>query len=207
MTNPYKISWALFLGITLLFINPLNIMAAEDDGLEQIEGRFQALYWAPGKTLEQYKRIVMLDCFVQFRNGWLADESRGKLSNEQVTEVDMMDISETLSAQFNEVFTEVLSEDDGFDFVTAAEHDVLVLRPAIVNLDIGLGVYNSRASNDISPVKMTLYLEFFDSMSGLQLGRALEIRAEPESNRATVGRIIRRWAEATRETIKHGPRT
>jgi len=196
---------SLFAFFTLLCASPLLVLGAADNGLEQIEGRFQAFYWKPGETLSQYKRLVLLDSLVQFQDNWLRDENRGKRPNEQIKEEDMAEISQTLSDQFKEVFTEVLTDNDGYEMVNVGAADVLILRPAILNLDIGQSVYKARSGTETSPLKMTLVLEFYDSVTSTLIGRAMEIRSDQESNRSVVALILRRWAEATRETLMAGP--
>lgn len=205
MTRKWNLRNGMIMAVAILWFSQGIAQGATDDDLEQIEGRFQALYWKPGKSLDQYKRIVLLDCFVQFREDWLEDENRGKRPNEEVTEDEMKAILETLSSQFREIFSEVLVEDDGYELVNVAAPDVLILRPGIVNLDVGASVYSSRSITENSPLNLTLYLEFFDSSTSALIGRALEKRADPESNRSTVGRIIRRWAQLARATLDEGP--
>lgn len=175
------------------------------EGLERTDGRFQALYWRPGATLGQYERIVILDCLVQFSENWLDDQNRGKLSLDRVTDEDMARIGELVAAEFRELFTEALTDDQGYEIVNVAAEDVLLLRPAVVNLDIAAGILGARsASPDVGGLAMTLYLEFYDSATSTLIGRALDARTRPETSRAAVRRVIGRWARDARTTIEAG---
>ena len=175
-----------------------------DDGLQRVDGRFDVLDWRPGSTLEQYRRIVILDCFVEFRENWLRDQNRGKRSFNAVTTEDMARIKEILADEFLAAVTEALEADGAYEIVAVAAADVLVLRPAILQLDVGADVYGSRNQlPDMSNgVAMTLYLEFYDSATGVLIGRAVDSEAEPDRDRAATRRILTRWARALRDTIE-----
>jgi hypothetical protein len=106
------------------------------------------------------------------------------------------------------VFSEQL-EAAGFEIVNHAGDDVLVLRPAIVDLNVtapdtrGAGrsrTYTSHAG------AATLYLEMFDSVTGDIIGRAADRRGSGRSggfatvsnrvtNRAAARREFRVWAD------------
>ncbi len=109
-----------------------------DDGLERIPAKkVQALYWQPGASLEAYKRVAILEPFVAFRKDWQADQNRDRRGvQQQVTSQDMDRIKKALAAEFLAVFTKELQDKGGYQVVDSAGEDVLVLRPAIVNLDV-----------------------------------------------------------------------
>ena len=174
-----------------------------DDGLQRVDGRFEVLERRPGSTLEQYKRIVILDCFVEFRENWLRDQNRGKRSFNAVTTEDMARIKKILADEFLAAVTEALEADGAYEIVDVAAADVLVLRPAILQLDVGADVYGSRNQlpDMSSGVAMTLYLELYDSATGVLIGRAVDSEAEPDRDRAATRRILARWARALRDTI------
>lgn len=96
---------------------------------------------------------------------------------------------------------------------TAAE-DVLVLRPAIINLDITAPDTMSPGMTrtfTASAGEMTLYMEFFDSTTSAILGRVVDAEASRDlggvqiSNRVTniaeADRILRKWADILRQKL------
>jgi hypothetical protein len=99
-----------------------------------------------------------------------------------------------------------------------AAEDVLVLRSAIVNLDVTSPdtMTPGNRSFAASAGAMTLYLEFFDSVSSDLLGRVIDAQAAPDTggylaNRATNtaegDRILTRWADILRghlDSVKSG---
>jgi len=177
-----------------------------EEGLELADGPFSVLYWRPGHTLERYRRVALLDCYIEFREDWLSDQNQGKLSYNRVDDDDMSRIRDALSAEFREIVTEALHE--AYAIVDVAAPDVLVLRPAIVNLDVGAELYGagSQLPNVTNGVAMTLYLEFFDAATGTLVGRALDRRARPDMNRSAVRRILDRWAGNLRDLLDAGVR-
>lgn len=175
-----------------------------NDGLELTDSRFVALYWRSGATLGQYRRVVLLDPLVQFRDNWLEDENRGRLASTLVTDDDMTRITEGISEEFLNVFTEELEDDDGYEIVNVAAADVLLLRPAILNLDTGADTFGSaRASAESTSLAMTLYLEFYDSATSTTIGRALDNKSRPDTDRPAVRRIVRNWARNVRDMLEN----
>jgi hypothetical protein len=182
-----------------------ELAEAAADGLELIDSRFSALYWRPGSALAKYGRIVLLDPFVQLRDGWLIDQNRGKLSANSLTDDDVRRVTAALANQFKDVFPAVFEEDGSYEIVNVAAADVLVLRPAILSVDIGADVFGAAAAiSETSTLSMTLYLEFFDSVTNTRIGRAFDHVTDPDSDRSAVRRVIRRWGNTTLATISEG---
>jgi hypothetical protein len=178
--------------------------AADNDGLQRIEGPYQDFFWRPGATLSQYKRVVILDPYIEFADGWLKAQNRGKRSFNKVDEKKAEAIKAALAEDVRTIFGETLRE-AGYETVNVAAPDVVVLRPAILNLDIGLDVYvENRFADNASVTNMTLYLEFFDATSSTLIGRVAEFRSEPGSTRPIVQRVLTRWAERLPDLLREG---
>ena len=177
-----------------------------DEGLARIDSRFDVLYWRPGATIDHYRRIVLLDCYVEFRDDWLRDQNRGKMSFNKITPEKMALIQERLAEDFVEVTTEALEEDSGFVVAGGAAADVLVLRPAILNLDVSANIYGSGSllPDESDGASMTLFVEFYDSLTSTLIARAIDARSEPENNQAAARRLIRQWARIVRDTLDEG---
>lgn len=209
-----------FLGLLATFLMAAAATAADDpglpatthDGLVLSKGKVaKVLYVRPGVDFSQYKRIAILDCAVAFRKDWERDQA---FSGNRVTQKDMDRIKSDLSAEFLKIFSDELQNKGGYQIVTTGAEDVLVLRPAIVDLDV-------TAPDTMEPGRqftltesagaMTLYLEVYDSVTSQILARAVDREASRGmgriqwSNRVTnkqeADRILRRWASALREQL------
>lgn len=174
-------------------------------------GAAQVVYVRPGVDFSRYRRIAILECPVSFRKGWELDqESQGA----RVTPEEIDRIEKGLSAAFLKVFTDELQKNGGYEIVTTGGEDVLVLRPAIIDLDV-TAPDNMTAGRNYTFVSsagsMTLYLELYDSVSSQLLARAIDRKADTGdggfqwqtrvTNEADADRILRRWASALRERL------
>jgi len=183
-----------------------------DDGLvRQSGGAAQVLYLRPGVDFSRYQRIAILECPVAFRKNWERDQAR---SGARVSQKDMDQIKAGLSAEFLKVFTDELQNKGGYTLVNTGAEDVLVLRPAIIDLDVTApDTMQAGRSYTLSESAgaMTLYLEVFDSVTGQILARAVDRQAgrgmgriqwqNRVTNTAEADRILRRWASALRKRL------
>lgn len=182
------------------------------EGLElQKDTKARVVYLRPGTTLAQYERVAILDCFVDFAKDWQKDFNRDRrAAGSRVTTKDMERIKADLAAEFRKIFTEELQDKGGYEVVDVAGPDVLVLRPAIINLAITAPDLQSPDRNRTiveSAGQMTLYLELYDSVSDTLLARAMDPQgdrrsfaqsANRASNKAAADRILRKWASTLR---------
>lgn len=200
--------------ITLLLITfATTTFAQEDDaqnsfdGLERIEdARVGAAYIDPEADFSVFRRVAILDPLVAFRANWQRDQNRRRNTN--VRTGDMERIKADVAWLFRDVFTERL-EAAGFEIVNVANQDVLVLRPAIIDLDVTAPDTRSAGRSRTfaaSTGAATLYLQLVDSVSGDTIGRAIDRRAARRaggsvtwSNRVTntaeARRMVGRWAD------------
>ena len=205
-----------FLVLALGILGLPGLAAAKDelpdvtvDGLKRVETKhIDALYVAEGATLEPYKRVYLVDCAVAFRKDWMRDynKDRRDLSG-RVNDKDMQRIQEGLAKEFRTVFTREL-ERGGYQIATELASDVLVLRPALVNLDVTAPDLNTPSMSYTivqSAGSMTLYLEMYDGGTNAKIAMVADSRADPDSgiaeranrttNKAAADRILRHWAD------------
>ena len=119
--------------------------------------------------------MAILDPVVAFRSNWLKDQRRSR--TQTVTAADMERIKTAVAALFKEVLIERLQADGGYEIVTQAADDVLLIRPAIVDLDISAPATRDPGrtrSYSTTAGSATLFLELYDSVSGDILGRAVD---------------------------------
>ena len=176
--------------------------------------RIDTPHWRPGATLAGYERVMILDPFVSFRKNWERNQNRDRHGASRVDAQDMERIRQALAVEFVEQFTRALEDDDGYEVVDTVGDDVLLLRPAIVNLDLTAPQVDARGRVDeyvTSAGEMTLYLELYDSATNAVIGRAVDrheshvpgsIRvAGSFTNRTEADRILGQWATILRRAL------
>lgn len=180
-----------------------------EEGLHRVPDTEMALVYAdPAADLSGYARVQLLDAYVAFRKNWERDQRSRSADPLSLTSNDVNRIKKNLAQEFRAVFTATL-EEGGYPVVDEAADDVLLLRPAIVNLDIA-APQTSRMGRGRTYVdsagQMTLYIELYDSVTGDMIAKALDRQvddsrtgfytwANSSSNRAAADRILRGWAE------------
>ena len=159
----------------ILFTAPLsakNRLPETVDGLKLQSGtKLAVVYLEPGETFQDYSKVMLDDAEVAFRKNWQRDYNRDAVSlTMQVKDSDVKKIKQELAKEFALIFTKEL-EKAGHEVVTESGKDVLLIRPAIVDLaitapDTGVrgGVTRVATSGE-----MTLYMELHDSFSGDKL--------------------------------------
>jgi len=170
------------------------------DGLEHVpNSKVERAWIKPGVDFSQYTEVGLLDCFVSFKRNW-------RMNHQGVRTRDMERIKSTLSDEFRRVFTKAL-ENGGYPVITQADEHVLLIRPAIIDLDIAAPDTNAGGRSDsftTSPGTMTLVIELYDSVSNEILARAIDRRRARNvgdiqwttsvTNRDAARKILRRWA-------------
>jgi len=120
-----------------------------------------------------------------------------------------------LAAEFKKVFTDELQTKGGYQVVDTAAPDVLILRPAIVNLMVtapDLMTADMSRTLVASAGQMTLYLELWDSATNTILARVMDPQADrgmggmaqiadSVTNKAAADRILKAWAEKLRKHL------
>lgn len=178
-----------------------------EDGLHLVpDSKLAIVYAEPGADLVPYTRVKLLDAFVSFKKNWDRDHSATG-TRMRVSSKDMERITTTMSNEFREVFTKVL-EDGGYPVVDEVGDDVLLVRPAIVDLNPNAPDLStagmSRTYTDTAG-DMTLYIELYDSQTSDLMAKALDKRidgrnsgfytwANRATNKAAADRILKGWA-------------
>lgn len=197
-----------------------SVLAQEDDegisfdGLEPVEdSRVAMAYIDPEADFSAFERVAILEPFVAFRSNWQRDQNRSRSRN--ISARDMERIKADVASLFKEVFTERLEADDGFEVVDVADYDVLLLRPAIIDLDITAPDARTAGRSrtfTASTGAATLYIELFDSVSGKIIGRAADRQAARRAggsvtwssrvtNIAEARRMFGGWADILRDFL------
>ena len=109
----------------------------DEDGLHLLKDTKVAVAYArPGASLEPYTKVKLQDCFVEFRKNWQHDYNLEQIGlSGRVSDKDAEAIKKKLAEDFRTTFTDVLTR-EGHEIVDEAGPDVLLLRPALLNVDV-----------------------------------------------------------------------
>ena len=186
-----------------------DLPAVSHDGQHLMpDTKLRAGYMKPGADLSQYDKIALLDTYVAFRKNWQREHNQQESFDMRVSDKDMKEIRDRVSKEFAKEMTKVLSTEGGHQMVTGGGDGVLILRPAIVNLDINAPDIMSPGMSQTyvaTAGTMTLYLELYDGKTGDIIARIIDPEAADNAgiaqvanrvtNTADFDRVVRRWAE------------
>ena len=183
------------------------------DGLHLVpDTRLGLVYMDPDADLSVFSRLLLMDAQVAFKKKWRRDINQDKPFH--VTASDMERIKIDVAALFREIFAGKLKA-AGFTLVTEQAEDALIIRPAIVDLNIsspdtprGGTIRNiTESAGD-----MTLYLELRDSITGDLLAKAMDFQFDRSNitpfmmdrtrNEGAANRILSDWASVLVEGLK-----
>lgn len=189
-----------------------DLPAVNDEGMELIkDSKMTTVYADPNADLGIYNRIWLKQATVAFKKNWQRDQNRSNAM--KVRTKDMEKIQQDITTLFGEVFAKELV-DGGYELVEEVGDDVLIVVPAIVDLDvIAPDIQHASRSYTFSESagEMTLKLELFDSVTNDMIAKATDRKRDFErgyvewrtsvSNRAVAKRFMRIWAKALKSTL------
>lgn len=209
----------LLIVLCLLALNTAALPAMADepeappeyiaDGLKLVPNtRDISMVWLrPGVDLSQYQSVYLVEPYVAFRKDWLKDQNRGHPSI-RITAGNMEDIKSEIKNLLREVFTEELLA-AGFTFAELRAQDVMIIKPAILDLDLNAPDIQSSGSTEVltsTAGSMKLYLEIYDAMTEQLLVKAVDQTSDWDTgqmqsqkkvaNRAAAKRMMTPWAKA-----------
>ena len=182
------------------------------EGLQLIkDSNLTLVYAEPGIDLRQYSKINLDDAYIAFRKNWRRDQNRHH--PQKVNAKDMARMKAELSSLFREVFSRTLLE-GGYELVTERAEDVLLIKPAIINLDVfAPDTMDANRGSSFSETtgEMTLYLELYDSVTDDLIAKALDRNEDRRTgyfqwqnrvtNRAAANRILQVWANVLKQGL------
>lgn len=184
-----------------------------EEGLVRVkDAEWGLVYEDPEVVWTPYTKVILLDTYVAFKKNWLRGQNQSRTI--RVTQSDMDKIKVRLAEEFRTMFTEVLEAEDGYPVVEEPGEDTLILRPAIINLDVTapdtLRAGRSETYAE-SAGEMTIYLEVYDSLSGDLMAKGVDRQADRNtgfmtwqtsaSNTQAARRILRTWAQSLRDAL------
>lgn len=182
--------------------------AVSPEGLQLVpDTRLRAVYLKPGADLSQYDRVALLEAYVSFAKNWQRDYNESANFEHRVSDRNMKEIRKKVAEEFNREMTRVLTR-GGRQIVAEGSTGVLIVRPAIVNLQITApdvmapGIDTTYVA---SAGSMTLYMELLDGKTGELIARVIDPEAADNAgiaqvansvtNTADFDRVVRRWAQ------------
>jgi hypothetical protein len=169
------------------------------DGLMELErARVGFAAVKPGADFGRYDKLMVLPVAFAFK------ERSRKLRDSQLDD---------LRRYFREDFTRELQQKGNYTIVTTPGPDVLLVRAALVNIDVTAPVERGRDDVYIRDAgEVTMVAELRDSQSGELLARAADRRriempggsayeSNPVTNVANTRRLFRQWASLLRERL------
>lgn len=197
--------------LTLIFAAALQADTAlpevSHDGLHLMKDtKLRAVYMKPGADLKSYDKVALLAAYVAFNKNWKREQNEEAMDlSDMISDQDMNRIRTDLATEFNKVFTDVLTK-AGHQMVTTGGTGVLIVRPAIVNLEVTAPDTMSagmQQSFSASAGQMTLYMELLDGKTGDIIARIIDPEAaggpfaevrNSVTNLAAADEVLRRWA-------------
>ena len=191
-----------------------DLPEVSSDGLHLVkDSKVRVAYAKPGASLAKYRKLILLDCYVQFKEDWKHEYNLNEVGlSGRVSDADLEEMKTKMAAEFKKVFTKELDTEGGYEIVGITGPDVLILRPAIINLDPTAPALDSNSAFHRTIVRsagqMTLFLEFYDSENKELLARVIDPRADQFGgeadkfhNRVAADRILRHWADLLRDYL------
>ena len=177
------------------------------DGLQLVKDTdVAAVYVKPGATLEPYNKVMLVDAYVAFEKNWRREFNRSRTSMSRITDSDMERIKSAVAEGFHAVFADELTR-GGYEVVTEAGEDVMILRPAIINLNVNAPDTNDPGVRRVfvnSAGSLTLYIELWDSKTSDKFAEIFDSQeigergfayvANRVTNRQAMERALRHWA-------------
>jgi hypothetical protein len=208
--KPYFLILAVLLGVfaASAYAKKQELPEVTTDGLHRVpDSKLAVVYAEPGADLKPYKRVNLMDAYVAFKKNWARDQKSRSAQPFRISSSDMEKIKKRLATEFKEVFRAALL-DAGYELTEEAAEDVMIVRPAIINLDVNAPDTMSAGRTTTfaaSAGEMTLYIELYDSVSGDIFAKALDRRvdnrnssyytwANSVTNKAAADRILKGWA-------------
>ncbi|MGE0623165.1 MAG: DUF3313 family protein [Pseudomonadales bacterium] len=219
MTRSNRQGWLLSTALSMVLVFAGGAVSAaetkppevDSNGLHLVhDSKLRLVYALPGASLSGYDKVILVDAYVAFRKHWLEDRRETSIDPLAINKKDVEELKQRVADEFKKEMTKEL-EKKGYAVVDKTETgaDVLIVRPAIINLDISapdIGMASMHTYFVRSAGEMTLYAELYDSVSSQMLVKVIDpeaddkwagtgVRANEVTNRAAADEIIRKWAD------------
>lgn len=217
MNKRYISGWVsagTFLSLVICTLFSVQVLAAKKlpevskDGLHLLSHtKVAAAYAKPGADFSGYTQVKILDCYVAFEKNWEKNYNLNEVGlTGRIRDKDVEEIKKRLASEFEAVFSKELTK-KGFQVVDSTDPGVLLLRPALINVDVAAPDLNTPSMSRTliqSAGGMTLFLELYDAATSTLLARVIDAQGDDSgftreanrvTNKAAADRILRAWAD------------
>jgi hypothetical protein len=179
------------------------------DGLARVPSRSAGgVYRAPGAPFIQYKRFIVEPLTVDFVKNW-------RKRHPEVSDREVRRMRDEAARIFAEEFADVIVEEGGYRMADAPGEDVLLLAPAVTELDVPAPENDLVDTRSLSPRRpsMTLTGELRDAATGKLVGRIIVIEpgeryginelrlANRVTNAHELSVVFSKWVRMLREAL------
>jgi len=184
MKKPSRL-FPLLLGLSLAMA-PLGLLAKKselpdvtEDGLHRVKKpkNSDAAYIRPGVDFGIYNTVVVMEPYIAFRKNW-QDDINFQRRTDRISDRDMEKMIREGKELFLKEFKRVL-EKEGYPVVDAIGSDTMIVRPAIINLDVyapdpnrTAGIWNKVYTDGAG--QASLYVELYDGPTSQILAKAFD---------------------------------
>jgi hypothetical protein len=197
----------VFATFTGCVVNAPPVAERTPDGLVRIQSKqADTVYAVPGVSLARYQRVMLDSVDLAFKLDW-------QKRHPEINESDITRIRSQGAAVFYEIFSSVLTRNNGYPLVTQPGPDVLRVTASITELDVA-GAPDGKGGTRmyvVSPSDLTMLMELRDSTTGALLARAIDRDkgravgnlqvADAVSNSAEARRALELWAGLLRGAL------
>jgi hypothetical protein len=179
------------------------------DGLARVPSRSAGgVYRAPGAPFIQYKRFIVEPLTVDFVKNW-------RKRHPEVSDREVRRMREEAASMFAKEFAHVLVDEAGYGMADAPGEDVLLLAPAVTELDVLAPENDLADTRSYTPRRpsMTVTGELRDAATGKLVGRIIVIEpgerfginelrpANRVTNAHEMSIVFSRWVRMLREAL------
>jgi len=178
----------------------------------EVSKRSTIAYKKEGVNFGEYTKVQILPSQVAFKKNWQRDYNRNQATvSTRIKDEDVLKIKLAVAKLFDQVFKEEFSRAGDNPLVEQAGASTLIIKPAIIDLDVNAPDVKSVGRNRVyvsEAGEATLFLELFDGVSGEILARIVDTEivgdrsyakwANRISNTADAKLAFRKWAQKLR---------
>ena len=183
------------------------------DGLNLVKNtRSTIAYQKEGVNFTDYDKIIISKSTVAFKKNWKRDYNNDQPGlSTRLRDKDVIKIKNDMAQLFDETFSQEMAKDAKFKVVNEASTGTLLLKPAIIDLDVNAPdiMTSVNVKSYVQDAgEATLFIEIYDAVSGEILARVVDAEeargreqlqwANRVSNRQDAKFIIKKWAKALR---------
>ncbi len=177
---------ALLSCVALLPMSALALQYPDREGLVEVEGKTLDQAWLrPGVDLSVYDKVLVEPVSLSFKADWQRDINRSQRSPaRKLSNADVAKIEARTRADFDQGFADQLRR-AGYQLVSNAGPDVLVLQPALSELYINDPAVETVGRSEIFVThagQATLTIKAIDGASGSLLGATIDHRKTRDHN-------------------------